>query len=86
MYPFFNDEELDYMLKFTNDMHFPGELNAYNSPINFMNFMNEVEGVKPEIIQKIKMYKDLDMHQIRGIVEEMKEQAMGGKANAADGK
>ncbi|RMF97306.1 MAG: NAD(P)/FAD-dependent oxidoreductase [Candidatus Schekmanbacteria bacterium] len=86
MYPFFNDEELDYMLKFTDNMHFPGELNPYKSPINFMNFMNEVEGIKPEILQKIKMYKDLDMHQIRAIVEKMKEQAMGGKTNAAQNK
>ncbi|MBI5375197.1 MAG: NAD(P)/FAD-dependent oxidoreductase [Candidatus Schekmanbacteria bacterium] len=83
MYPFFNDEELDYMLKFTTDMHFVGELNPYKSPINFMNFMNSVDGVKPEILQKIKMYRELNMHHIRAIVEKMREQATGGKEHGS---
>lgn len=77
-YPFFNDEELDYMLKLTDDKDFVGELNAFKSPANFVNFMNTIEGVRPEILQKIKMYKDLDMKQIRAITEQLKKQAMGG--------
>lgn len=79
-YPFFNDEELDYMLKFTNDRDFLGELNPYKSPINFMTFMKDIDGVDPKIMKKIEMYKALTIKDIQMIVEKMKKEALrGGK-------
>jgi len=68
LYPFFSDEELDYMFSLVNGKTFEGLMNPYENINRLLDIILREPSIKSEIAQKIRIFQKITMEDIEKII------------------